>query len=147
VTSPGRGQNDNASNLIGSTGDILDNDSNIVLDYDLRRALVSSIRIGVSGTDTVMTAFRVYSITFGSGAIGANQVTQSTYTVSGLTTDDKVMVFPPNSGIGSGTGNTQLGIGYAFVSAADTLAIGWVNATNGSISRTSGTYTIMAFRS
>lgn len=126
---------------------LVDNASNIIINWSARTARVSNIVVGVSGTDTTVTAIRIYSATLGSGSIAANSVTQSSYTVTGLATGDKVFVIPPSSGISSNGAASLMGIGYAFASATDTLAIGWINPTAAANVHVTGTYTVVAIRS
>ena len=71
-----------------------------------------------------------------SGATTAEQ----TFSVPGLLVGDIVTVNPPSLAAG-------LGIAHARVSAADTLAIAWVNATAGALTPASGTYLVAAIRS
>ena len=141
-------RNLSASNVFNTAGSLLDTNSNVVINYVTRAATLSNITIGVSGTDTAITAMRVYSATLGSGSIAASSVVQSSFTVTGLTTADKILVFPPSSGISSGNaGPTLLGLAYAFASAADTAAIAFSNPYPAAVVRITGVYTILAIRS
>jgi hypothetical protein len=80
------------------------------------------------------------------GAIGANTTVQSSVTVSCNATDILLAVVPPSTGITSGDGPdvTSLGVAYAFVSAANTVAIGWVSQDP--ITRAAGTYNFVFIR-
>lgn len=93
---------------------------------------------GSSGTQ--ITQIKVYSPSITPSSVGAATVAEQTFTVTGLTTADKVIVNPPSI-------SNATGISGARVSAADTLAIRFVNPTAGSLTPTSGTYTVVAFRS
>lgn len=142
------GRNASASNVIVTNGDIVDTSSNIVFDYSAREIAVSGLTVGASGTDTKITALRVYSATIGSGSIAGSSIVQSSYTVTGLTTSDKILtILPPASGISSGGAASLMGFAYYFVSAADTLAIAWWNANPNANVHVTGTYTIVALRS
>lgn len=92
------------------------------------------------GSGTVLTKAVVYTPTLTPASVAAAVVAEQTFTVTGLTTADKVIVNPP--AIANATG-----IAGARVSAADTLAIRFVNPTAGALTPTSGTYTVLAFRS
>lgn len=82
---------------------------------------------------------------YDTGAISPAQVvnattSEQTFTVTGLTTSDAVFVVKP-------THQAGLGIVNARVSAADTLAITFMNATAATITPTaSETYKVIAFR-
>lgn len=80
-----------------------------------------------------------YSATINPGNISANSELTETYTVTGLNTNDIVIVAPPSLDSG-------IGIMYCRVSAADTLQIRWRNFTGGGINPASGTYLIAAIR-
>jgi hypothetical protein len=92
------------------------------------------------GSGTALTKAVVYTPSITPASVAAATVAEQTFTVSGLTTADKVIVNPP--AISNATG-----IAGARVSAADTLAIRFVNPTAGALTPTSGTYTVLAFRS
>jgi hypothetical protein len=92
------------------------------------------------GGGTAITKVVVYTPSITPSSVSAATVAEQTFTVTGLTTADKVTVNPP--AIGNATG-----IAGARVSASDTLAIRFVNPTAGSLTPSSGTYTVIAFRS
>ena len=102
--------------------------------------VAASDNLTVGGSGTPITQIRVYSPSITPASVGAATVAEQTFTVSGLTTADKVVVNPP--AIGNATG-----IAGARVSAADTLAIRFTNPTAGALTPTAGTYTVTAFRS
>lgn len=97
-----------------------------------------SIAVGAAGTP--ITQVRVYSQALDPASVAANTTAEQTFTVTGLTTADKVFVNKP-------TNTAGLGIVNARVSAADTLAITFGNFTGLAIDAASETYTITAIRS
>lgn len=99
---------------------------------------IDSALIGSAGT--AITQIRVYSATIDPASVAAATSAEQTFTVTGLTTGDKVLVSKP-------TATAGLGIVNARVSAADTLALTFMNATAGAIDAASESYTILAFRS
>lgn len=92
------------------------------------------------GGGTAITKIAVYSQTITPASVGAATVAEQTFTVTGLTTADKVIVNH------AATGNAT-GIAGVRVSAADTLAISFVNPTAGALVPGAGTYSIVAIRS
>lgn len=92
------------------------------------------------GGGTAITKIVVYSQTITPASVAAATVAEQTFTVTGLTTADKVIV--NHAAAGNATG-----IAGARVSAADTLAISFVNPTAGALTPGAGTYTIVAIRS
>lgn len=99
---------------------------------------VDSMIVGSSGTE--MTQIRVYSQALDVASVAAATSAEQTFTVTGLTTADKVIVNGPAQTAG-------LGIVNARVSAANTLALTFMNATAGALDPASATYTIVALRS
>lgn len=98
-----------------------------------------SLKVGATN-GTAITQIRVYSATIDPASVAAATSAEQTFTVTGLTTADKVLVSKP-------TATAGLGIVNARVSAADTLALTFMNATAGAIDAASESYTIVAFRS
>lgn len=95
---------------------------------------------GVGGTSaTPLTGVRLYTPTITAASVAAATVAEQTFTVTGLTTADTVVVCP--AAISNATG-----IAGARVSAADTLAVRFVNPTAGALTPTAGTWRILAFR-
>lgn len=92
------------------------------------------------GGGTAITKIVVYSQSIDVASVAANTTAEQTFTVTGLTTADKVFVNKPSLSAG-------LGIANARVSAADTLAITFVNATAAAIDPAVETYTVIALRS
>ena len=80
-----------------------------------------------------------YSESLNPTQVNANDESTQTFTVTGLTTQDVVIVNPPALAAG-------LGIMYARVSAANTLQIRFRNFTGSNIDPASGTYNIVAIR-
>lgn len=71
----------------------------------------------------------ILSVTLSPGIVAANTTAEQTFTVSGLQTGDFVNVIKPSTQAG-------LGIVNARVSAANTLAIAFINATSATITPT-----------
>lgn len=92
------------------------------------------------GGGTVLTKTAVYTPTLTPASVAAATVAEQTFTVTGLTTADKVIVNQPALA-------NSVGIAGARVSAADTLAIRFVNPTAGALTPASGVYTVLAIRS
>lgn len=72
-------------------------------------------------------------------SVAANTTAEQTFTVSNLNTNDLVFVNKPSLDAGLGIVNTR-------VSAANTLAITYINATASPIVPTAETYKIMSVR-
>jgi hypothetical protein len=98
-----------------------------------------SLQVGTTN-GTPLTQVRVYSQALTPVAVALSTTAEQTFTVTGLTTADKVFV--------NWAANTAgIGIVGMRVSAANTLAITYVNATVGALTPAAGTYQIVAFRS
>lgn len=80
-----------------------------------------------------------YAAALTPASVAANTTAEQTFTVTGLSTSDVVIVNKPSL-------NAGLGIAGARVSAANTLAITFINATGGAIVPTAETYNIIAIR-
>jgi len=99
----------------------------------------SSLTVGSSGS--VISQIRYYAPTLNPSNVPAASTSEQTFTVNGLTTDDTVIVNKPSLTNGCGM------IG-ARVSAANTLAISWVNVLGIlGCDPPSEVYKVMAFRS
>jgi len=85
-----------------------------------------------------ITQIRVYSQAIDPASVAASSVSAQTFTVTGLTTADKVLVNP---------GVSTIGVAGAYVSAANTLTVIFVNPTAAAIDAASSTWQIIAFRS
>lgn len=92
------------------------------------------------GGGTPVTKIAVYTPSLTPASVGAATVAEQTFTVAGLTTADTVLVDPPALA-------NAIGICSARVSAADTLALRYVNPTAGSLTPAAGVYRVFAFRS
>lgn len=92
------------------------------------------------GGGTAITKIVVYAATIDPASVAAATSVEQTFTVTGLTTADKVIVSKP-------TATAGVGIVNARVSAANTLALTFMNATAGAVDPVSEVYTVMALRS
>ena len=115
---------------------------NLNLDLDAAgtgQVQTNAFRIGkTSGTN--LSQVRVYSQSLDVASVAANVSAEQTFTVTGLATTDKVFVNKPSLSAG-------LGVVNARVSAADTLALTFMNTTAGAVDPGAETYTIVAIRS
>jgi hypothetical protein len=98
----------------------------------------ASAQIGPSGTP--IKNIQVYAAALTPASVAANTTAEQTFTVTGLATSDKVFVNKPSAQAGLAIGNVR-------VSAANTLAITYVNDTAGAITPTAETYQVVAIRS
>ena len=90
---------------------------------------------------TTITLMKVYTPSLTPGGLAAAiGVTEQTFTVTGLTTADKVIVNGP-------TQTALCPMVDARVSGADTLAISFVDLTVALCTPAAGTYTVVAIRS
>ena len=87
----------------------------------------------MSGVDRNGNAFGVADITLDVASVAADTSAEQTFTVPGLDTSMMVMVNKPDLDAG-------IGIGNARVSAADTLALTFINATAGAVDPASEVY-------
>lgn len=100
----------------------------------------------VSAVDTLALTYAnvpvitTYSSALTPAAVSANTTAEQTFTVTGLAPGQDVFVNKPSAQAG-------LGIVNARVSAVDTLAITYVNATAGSLTPTAETYGVVAVSS
>lgn len=92
------------------------------------------------GGGTAITKIVVYSQTITPASVAAAVCAEQTFTVTGLTTADKVLYNPPATG--NATSAAQ-----ARVSAANTLAVMYCNPTAGALTPGAGTGIVVAFRS
>lgn len=86
-----------------------------------------------------VTDLNIFSVSITPASVAAAVVVEQTFTVVGLKTTDRVFVNPP------ATAN-NIGITASRVSAADTVAIRFVNPTAGALTPTAGVYEFIAFR-
>ena len=92
------------------------------------------------GGGTVVTKIVVYAAALTPASVAAATTAEQVFTVTGLATTDKVFVNKPSL-------NAGVGIANARVSAVDTLAITYVNATAAAVVPTAETYLVVAIRS
>ena len=83
--------------------------------------------------------FGVVAISLDVASVAANTTAEQTFTIGGLKTTDFVSIVKPSH-------STGMGIVNARVSAADTLAITFVNATAAPIDPAAETYLVFWFR-
>lgn len=93
------------------------------------------------GGGTGFTKLVQYSATLNPASVASATSAEQTFTVSGLTTSDVIIA------VSKPTATAGVGIVNARVSAADTLALTFMNATAGAVDPASETYTIVALRS
>lgn len=82
---------------------------------------------------------QTFSVTINPTAVSANTTSNQTFTVTGLTTNDRVVVNKP-------THTAGIIVGNAYCSAANTLAITFGNLTAGSIDPPSEIYRVVSIR-
>ncbi len=99
--------------------------------------VLGALQVGVPN-GVKLTQVRLYSQAINPASVAANTVASEDFTVTGLTTADKVIVNP---------GVNTIGIAGYYVSAANTLRVIFVNPTASAIDAASSTWTILAFRS
>lgn len=87
----------------------------------------------------VIPKLNTYSTALTPSSVAANTTAEQTFTVTGLNSNDVVIVNKP-------TLNAGIGIAGVRVSADNTLAITYINATGGSLTPTSETYKIVSIR-
>lgn len=102
--------------------------------------LPGGLTIGSSGTE--VTQIRVYSESLVPTTFAGPSITPQSFTVTGLTTADKLIVNPPVMAV-SGNGVNPVG---AYCVAANTATILFDNPTTGSLTPRAGTYVIIALR-
>lgn len=100
---------------------------------------VDANNLGVAPA-TFATQIKVYSQTITPASVAANLCAEETFTVTGLTTDDKVVYNPVAAGNASSATQWR-------VSAANTLAVTYCNPTAGALVPGAGTAEIVAIRS
>lgn len=129
--------NFSAANTFSAAGTALSVTNNATIGGTL--TVTTSLTIGGSGT--ALTQVRVYTPTLNPSSISASSIAEQTYTVTGLSTSDTVYINKPSL-------TSDCGIVNVRVSAADTLAITWINI-NGLLScdPASEVYRVVAIRS
>lgn len=102
--------------------------------------VAASTSVSIGASPTPITQIKVYSQSIDVASVAANTSAEQTFTVTGLTTADKVFVNKPSLSAG-------LVLGNARVSAANTLALTFGNLTASPIDPAAETYQIVAIRS
>lgn len=82
---------------------------------------------------------QTYSAALTPSSVAANTTAEQTFTVAGLVVNDILTVNKPSLNAGIGIANVR-------VSAADTLAISYINTTGGGLTPTAETYKIVSVR-
>jgi hypothetical protein len=116
-------------------------DGTETLGADSSTQTVTAAKLKVASGGTTVTQIKIYSQSLTPASVSAASAATQTFTVTGLTTADKLIV---NTGFTPG--NSAVPVGYR-VSSADTLEVTYINPTAGSLTPTSGTYNIVAIRS
>lgn len=93
----------------------------------------------MGGLNVFLRKWTHYSQSLAPEEVSANTTEEQTFAVTGLTTKDVVYVNKPSH-------QTGLGIVNARVSAANTLALTFMNNTGSGITPTTETYDIVAIR-
>lgn len=93
------------------------------------------LRIGSAGTS--INSFSKYSSTLTPASVAADTSAEQTFTVTGLTTSQVVVVNGPTPTAGTGIVNAR-------VSAANTLALTFINSTAAAATPASGVYSLIA---
>lgn len=97
----------------------------------------AALGIGSGGTD--FSLVKAYTATINPASIAAATSAEQTFSVPGLAVGDIPVVIKPSATAG-------VGIVNARVSATDTLALTFMNATAGALDPASESYTVLAFR-
>ncbi len=95
--------------------------------------------MAVTVTGGNIRAMGILTVTFDPASVGANTTAEQTATVPGLRVGDVVYASKP-------TAEAGIGVVNARVSAADTLALTFVNATGSGVNAGSETWTVLWFR-
>lgn len=90
-----------------------------------------------SGTETVVLSIKRYTSTLNPASVAAATSAEQTFTVTGLAVGDIVLA------VNKPTATAGVGIVNARVSAANTLALTFVNATAGAVDPASESYEIV----
>lgn len=117
-------------------GDFLDFQSAGAAQFKVSSAGATSVGSGA----TPLTLIKVYSPALTPASVAVNTTAEQTFTLTGLATNDKCLAIKPSAQAGLAIGNVR-------VSAANTLAITYVNDTAAAIVPTAETYAVVCFRS
>lgn len=82
---------------------------------------------------------QTYQVSLTPASVAANTVAEQTFTVAGVRANDIISVSPPGTTAGAGIAGVR-------VSAADTVAIAFVNPTGGGLTPPSGSYLFTSIR-
>lgn len=94
----------------------------------------------VGAAPTQISQIKVYSPSLNPASVALTSVSTQTFTVTGLSTSDTVVVNPPSLTAG-------LLVTNCFVSAANTLSITFYNTTGSAIDELVATWKVVAIRS
>jgi len=83
--------------------------------------------------------FGLYSQSLSPSSVAANTTAEQTFTVTGLNTNDLVFINKPSLDAGLGVVNSR-------VSASNTLAVTYINATGGALTPSTETYKMLTVR-
>lgn len=86
-----------------------------------------------------VTDLNIFSVSITPASVATAVVAEQTFTVVGVKTTDRVIVNPPAVA-------NNIGIAGCRVSAADTVAIRFVNPTAGALTPTAGVYEFICLR-
>lgn len=106
---------------------------------EMLRGYLTELDRWLQRLQAVFPRMQTYEGTLNPAAVAANTTSAQTFTVTGLSTQDVVVVNKPSHTAG-------LGIVGARVSAANTLEITFMNTTAGSIDPPAELYTIVSIR-
>lgn len=99
---------------------------------------VGKLRVGDSSSP--LSNIKLYTPTLTPSSVAAATVAEQTFTVAGLGLNDTVILNPPANA-------TATGIAGWRVSAANTLAIRFVNPTAGALTPAAGVFRVLAIES
>lgn len=134
---------DTVNDITGGTGPIdatTVTAETVVVSAGVSAATVAATTSLTLGAGTALTKAVVYGPTITPGVVTANLSNEQAFTVTGLTTADKVIINPV------ATGNGTM-VGAARVSGANTLAVSFTNPTAGDLTPAAGVWAILALRS
>lgn len=104
-------------------------------------AIAAPVSLAIGASGTALTQVRVYSQTITPASVAANTCAEQTFTVTGVTTADKISF---NPGLAPTAGVSPVSI---RVTAADTVGITFANNTAGALTPSAGTWQFLTTRS
>lgn len=122
----------------GGTGSATQNFVDLTTGQSIAGAKSFTTSVAIGG-GTALTRIAVYSQSLDVASVPANSTAEQTFTVSGLTTSDKVVLNKPSHTAG-------LVVANARVSAADTLAVTFANISGAPIDPAGEAYSVVAIR-